>query len=206
MGQINMMKANSNRRKDLRLATWNVRSLNRPGGLRITINELRKYKIAKASSQETSWNKSTPQAFTINGYNIYTSSLTNNHECRTAFLVDLEFNHMVKNFTPINERLCVIRIKDRFFYYSLINIHAPTNDSEEEAKDQFYEQLERAYAACPSHDVKLVMGDANAKVDRETVHQPTIGKHRLHESTHENGLRLDDFAAGRQMAIKRTYF
>jgi hypothetical protein len=82
---------------------------------------------------------------------------------------------MVKNFTTINERLCVIKIKGRFFNYSLINIHAPTNGSEEEAKDQFYEQLERTYAACPSHDVKLVMEDANAKVGRETVHQPTIG-------------------------------
>jgi hypothetical protein len=66
---------------------------------------------------------------------------------------------MVINFTPINERICVIGIKDRFFNYSLINIHAPTNDSEEEAKDQFYGQLERAYAACSSHDVKLVMAD-----------------------------------------------
>jgi hypothetical protein len=105
-------------------------------------------------------------------------------------LVDSKFNHMVKNFTPINKRPCVIRIIGRFFNYSLINIHAPTNDSEEEGKDQFYEQLERAFAACPSHDVKLVMGDANAKVGRETVHQPMIGKHSLHESTHENGLRL----------------
>jgi hypothetical protein len=110
------------------------------------------------------------------------------------------------NFTPINERLCVIRIKDRFFNYSLINIHVPTNDSEEEAKDQFFEQLERAYAACSSHDVKLVMADANAKVGRETVHQSTIGKHSLHESTNENGLRLADFDAGRQMVIKSTYF
>jgi hypothetical protein len=51
---------------------------------------------------------------------------------------------MVKNFTPINEHLCVIRIKSRFFNFSLINIHTPTNVSEEEAKDQFYEQLEPA--------------------------------------------------------------
>jgi hypothetical protein len=84
--------------------------------------------------------------------------------------------------------------------------HAPTNDSEEETKDQFYKQLERAYAACPSHDVKMVMKDGNVKVGRETVHQPTIGKHSLHESTSENDLRLVDFAAGRQMAIKSTYF
>jgi exonuclease III len=173
MGQINTMKTNSKRKKDLRLATWNVRSLYRTGGLRITINELRKYKIAIAAIQETRWNKFTPQAFTSNGYNIYTSSLANNHVFGTAFLVDSKFNHLVINFTPINERLCVIRIKGRFFNYSLINIHAPTNDSEEEAKDQFYEQLERAYAACPSHDVKLVMGDANAKVGRQTSIQTT---------------------------------
>jgi hypothetical protein len=50
------------------------------------------------------------------------------------------------------------------------------------------------------------MGDANAKIGRESEHQPTIGKHSLHESTNENGLRLVDFAAGRQMAIKSTYF
>jgi hypothetical protein len=88
----------------------------------------------------------TPQAFKSTGYNIYTSSLANKHEFGTAFLVDSKFNHFVINFTPINERLCVIRIKGRFINYSLINIHAPTNDSEEEAKDQFYEQLEGAYA------------------------------------------------------------
>jgi endonuclease/exonuclease/phosphatase family metal-dependent hydrolase len=50
------------------------------------------------------------------------------------------------------------------------------------------------------------MGDANAKLGRETVHQPTIGKHSLHESTNENGLRLVDFATFRLMAIKSTYF
>jgi exonuclease III len=120
MRQINTMKTNSKRKKDLRLATWNVRSLYRPGSLRITINELRKYKIAIAAIQETRWNKLTPQAFTSNGYNIYTSSLANNPEFGTAFLVDLKFNQMVKNFTPINEHLCVIRIKGRIFNYSLI--------------------------------------------------------------------------------------
>jgi hypothetical protein len=66
--------------------------------------------------------------------------------------------------------------------------------------------MQWAYAASPSHDVKLVMEDANAKVGRETVHQPTIGKYRMHEITNENSLRLVDFAAGRQMAIKSTYF
>jgi hypothetical protein len=54
--------------------------------------------------------------------------------------------------------------------------------------------------------VKLVMGDVNTKVGRETVHQPTIDKHSLHESTIEKSLRLVNFAAGRQMAIQSTSF
>jgi hypothetical protein len=68
------------------------------------------------------------------------------------------------------------------------------------------QKLERAYAAWLIHVVNLVKGDANTKVGRETVHQPTIGKHSLHESTNENEHRLVDFAAGKQMAIKSTYF
>jgi hypothetical protein len=132
MAQINTMKTNSKRRNDLRLVIWYVRSLYRSGGLRTTINELRKYKIAIAAIKETRWNKLTPQAFTSNGYNIYTSSLANNHEFGTAFLVDSNFNHMFINFTPINERPCVIRIKGIFFNYSLINIYAPRNDESEQ--------------------------------------------------------------------------
>jgi hypothetical protein len=62
---------NSKRKKDLRLAPWNVRSLYRPGGLGITINELRKYKIAIAAIQEMRWDELIPQVFTSNGYNIW---------------------------------------------------------------------------------------------------------------------------------------
>jgi hypothetical protein len=110
------------------------------------MNELRKYKIAIAAIQKTRRNKLTPQIFTSNGYSIFTSSLANNHEFGTDFLVDSKFNHMVINFTPINERLFV--------------------------------------------------------VGRETINQPTIGKHSLQESTNENGLRLVDFAAGRKRRSK----
>jgi hypothetical protein len=60
------------------------------------------------------------------------------------------------NFIPINERLCSLKVKGRFFNDSLINIYAPTNDSKDEAKDFFYEKLEWAYGACPGNDVNIV--------------------------------------------------
>jgi hypothetical protein len=168
MGQINTMKTNSKRKKDLRLANWNVRSLYRTGGLRITINELRKYKIAIAAIQETK-------------VDIYTSSLANNHEFGTAFLVGSKFNHMVINFTPKADFSTTL---------SSTYIH-----------QQMTQKMRPRINFVSSWSRHTQMGDANAKVGRETVNQKTIGKHSLHKTTNENGLRLVDLAAGRQMAI-----
>ena len=144
--------------KDLRLATWNVRTLYRTGGVRILADELRKRNVSVAAIQETRWTKAT-QNFTSNGYNIYCSSNRNDHVLGTAFVVAQRWNHLVLNFLPINERLCVLRLKGRFKNYSLINAHAPTNDSTDDVKDLFYEGLVKAYNDCPQHDVKILLGD-----------------------------------------------
>jgi hypothetical protein len=122
----------------------------------------------------------------------------------TAFLVDSLV--MDYNYTPINEHLRILRVKGRLFNYSLINIHAPTNDSNDEAKDLFYEELKWTYSVCPGNDVKIVMGDTHAKIVRETIRHLMIGKYSLHETTNKNDLRLIDFATGRQMAMRSTYF
>jgi hypothetical protein len=77
------------------------------------------------------------------------------------------------NFTPINERLSILRVKDRFLNYSFINIHALSNDSDDEAKYLFYEELER----CTAPVREAVMGgDANAKIGQTKIHHATIDK------------------------------
>jgi hypothetical protein len=92
-------------------------------------------------------------------------------------------------FTPINEGLCMLKVKDSSTTPPLY-IHAPTNDSNDVAKDyEVYEELERTYRACSGNNVKIVMGDADTKISREIIHHPTTDKYSLHETTNENGLR-----------------
>ncbi|KAI0259974.1 hypothetical protein BGY98DRAFT_1104783 [Russula aff. rugulosa BPL654] len=57
----------------------------------------------------------------------------------------------------------MIRIRAKFYYITLICAHAPTEDASNEVKDIFYEQLEKAYSNIPAYDMKLVIGDFNAK-------------------------------------------
>jgi hypothetical protein len=52
-------------------------------------------------------------------------------------------------------------------------------------KDAFYENLERMYTYiymnAPKHDIKIVMGDFNAKVGKERGVTPNVGKYSLHK-------------------------
>jgi hypothetical protein len=58
----------------------------------------------------------------------------------------------------------------------------------------------------PKHDIKVVMGDFNAKVGKEPGLAPNVGKHSLHEETNNNGWRMIDFDITKNVAISRTLF
>jgi hypothetical protein len=66
--------------------------------------------------------------------------------------------------------------------------------------------MERAYDAIPNNDIKMVIGDLNAKLGREDVYEGVIGKHSLHLETNNNGQRVIDFAISKSMIIASTCF
>jgi exonuclease III len=63
------------------------------------------------------------------------------------------------------------------------NIHAPTEDEIDYAKDSFHEELERVFDKFHKYHMKILLGDFNAKVGREDIFKPTIGNETLHKIT-----------------------
>ena len=55
-----------------------------------------------------------------------------------GFVVSKRLRRHVSRFTPVNERLAVIRIKAKFYNISLICAHAPTEEKDEGAKFFLY--------------------------------------------------------------------
>ena len=53
-------------------------------------------------------------------------------------------------------------------------------------------------------DIKILFSDFNAKVGREGIFGPTVGKHSLKSS--DNGLRQVSFAVAQNMVISSTRF
>jgi hypothetical protein len=54
--------------------------------------------------------------------------------------------------------------------------------------------------------MKILLGDLNAKVDREDIFKPTIGNERLHEISNDNGVRVVKFATSKNLIVKSTMF
>lgn len=123
----------------------------------------------------------------------------------TGFLVNNRYKTMVKDFRPIDDRMCTLRMKGRFFNITFMCVYAPTEEADEETKDAFYAHLEQEIDCIPKHDIKIILGDLNAKVGHEDAFRETIGKESLHEHSNDNGLRLIDFAIGNAMVIRSTW-
>ncbi|XP_052562952.1 uncharacterized protein LOC128092669 [Culex pipiens pallens] len=124
----------------------------------------------------------------------------------TGFIVRGKMQDRVFGFTAISERMCKLRIRGRFFNYSIINVHCPHEEKTDDEKEAFYATLEEVYDGCPRQDVKIIIGDMNARFGREEMFRPTIGPESLHAVTNDNGQRCIDFAASRGMVVRSTYF
>ena len=63
----------------------------------------------------------------------------------------------------ISDRICGIRVKGQNQNLFVLNIHAPTEEKEDDVKDAFYEEMDRVIDKIPKRDIIIIMGDANAK-------------------------------------------
>ncbi|GFO41248.1 craniofacial development protein 2 [Plakobranchus ocellatus] len=61
---------------------------------------------------------------------------------------------------------------------NIIQVYAPTANSNDEDLDKFYNELDTAKTQCKSQDPLIIMGDFNAKVGTEKV-DDIVGKHGL---------------------------
>jgi hypothetical protein len=139
--------------------------------------------------QETCW---TGQAIwnTIS-HTILSSGKENGpREAGTAFTVWKSMKSNIIYSEPISERMCLLRLRTKFFDVSIVNVYAPTEDKEDSVKDDFYGTLGREYDSILCNDIKMIVGNLNAKVWQEEIYKGTTGLNSLHTSCNDNGRRL----------------
>jgi hypothetical protein len=88
----------------------------------------------------------------------------------------------------------------------VLNVHAPTEDKDDDIKDSFYEELQQVFDQFPRYHMKILLGDFNAKVGRKDIFKPIIGNESLHQASNNNGVRVVNFATSKNLNVKSTTF
>jgi hypothetical protein len=171
------------------------------------LDQLEKYYVDITCLEEMRWIGS--GTIEKKDWIIFYSCDKKEHKLGTGFIIHKKMKHLIMNFQSKSPRMCWLRIRGKFLNYSIINAHAPTEDKSDIEKDAIYDGLRNLYYACPTHGVKLIIGDLNAQIDKEALYctiYPTIGKEAFHQESNKNGKKLTHFAASRNMVIGTTLF
>ena len=100
------------------------------------------------------------------------------HQSVVAIIMSKVVAQCLHNWMPINDRIITARFYSRFIKTTVIQVYAPTNEAEEEGKEDFYEQLQEVVNKVPRHDMLLVIGDWNAKAGSQNAgEESTVGKY-----------------------------
>ena len=86
---------------------------------------------------------------------------------------------------------------------TIIAYYAPTEEAEEEEKDEFYKQLEEIRTT-PRHDVLMVIGDLNARVGEDNTGKERAMGTQGFGCANNNGERLSDLCVESRLVIGGT--
>ena len=117
-----------------------MRSLYRVGAIEELMTQLVKYKIHIEGLLEIRWKGK--EVMDLKEFTLFNSENRNN-TVGMDFLFSKRVKHMVMDFRPVNERICSLRLRGRFFNITFINCHAPMVEKEATVKDDYYGNLER---------------------------------------------------------------
>jgi exonuclease III len=186
----------------MRLGTWNIRSLYRIGSLKTVARELGKYNVDLVAVEEVRWEKGGTERG--EDYTFFYGQGNGDHRLGTGFFVHKRILSAVRRVEFIGDRMSYIKLRGCWCNIIVLNVHAPCEDKGNDVKDSFHEELWRVFDQFPRYDMKILLGDFNAKVGRKNIFKPTIGNESLHEISNDNGVRVVNFNKSKNLFVKST--
>lgn len=191
-----------------RIGTWNIRTLYESGKSAQVAREMERYNIKVLGLCETRWNGNGQTRLSTGETIIYSGheDMTHDHTQGVALLLAPEAMRALVAWEPVSPRLMAARFNSKGRKTTIIQCYAPTNVAQEEEKEDFYISLQSLLDRTPRRDMKIVMGDLNAKVgDNNTGKELIMGRHGV-GTCNENGELFTDFCSFNDLVIGGTIY
>lgn len=203
-----------------KIGTWNVRTLNDPstaatGSQEMTntsrllqvCQEMSRYGLEILGLSETKW-MGNGEFVSQTGHHLIFSGSNTGHERGVGILMSPKAKRSLLEYRQISERIILARFRSKLRNIVVIQCYAPTDDMRyAEQKDLFYHQLEDTITTCRRGDIKIVMGDFNAKVGTDNQgFEEVMGRNGLAHRGSDNGDRLKNLCSSYRLVIGGTKF
>ena len=197
-------------RRPTNIATWNVRTMYAGGKAAMIAEEMRRYKISLLGLGETRWLQS-GQVKLASGETILYSGHPDDsapHTQGVAFMLSKEAQRALISWEPINSRIITAKFQTTHKKINLqvVQCYAPTNDTDDETKDQFYNQLHHILQSRKEKDIMILMGDMNAKIGGNNNGYELIMGKEGPGTMNENGERFAEACADNNLVIGGSIF
>ena len=189
------------RKQVLKIGTWNVRTLYKPGRYENLKAEMIDMKLDILGVCETRW---TDNGRIDDKDNVMIYSGGEKHMYGVGILMKKSIANSMIGFWPVSDRVIMMKLNGSPFNINIIQVYAPTQDHEEEDVEKFYECIAQVLEYTKSGEITIIMGDWNAKVGRHHEY-PVTGKHGLGD-INEQGERMLDFCRTSKVVIANTLF
>ena len=103
-----------------------------------------------------------------------------------------------------NDRMISVHFQGKRFNITVIQVYAPTSNTEEAVAERFYEDLQDLLELTPKKDILFIIGDWNAKAGNQETPGAT-GKFGL-GVWNEAGQRLIEYCQENTLVIANTLF
>ena len=193
--------AKQSKMSPINLATWNVRTLYQAGQLENLKQELQAVDIDVLGVCETRWTgngKFNSDDFVM----LYSGGKT--HSNGVGIIIKKQFAESIIGCWAISDRVVVIKLKGTPVNINVIEAYAPTSSSSEADLETFYDDLDKAMSICKNLEIKIVMGDFNAKIC-EGRQDLFVGPHGLGDRN-ERGDVLMEWCEEKELVITNTLF
>ena len=123
---------------------------------------------------------------------------------RVAIMVNNKVRNAVLGCNHQNDRMISVHLQGKPFNITVIQVYAPTSNTEEAEGERFFEDLQDLLGLTRKKVVLFIIGDWNAKVGTQETPGVT-GKFSL-GMWNEAGQRLIEFCQEHALVIENTFF
>ncbi|VDP64940.1 unnamed protein product [Schistosoma curassoni] len=129
---------------------------------------MRRYNLTVPGISETHWTQAGQQRLNTGEMLLYSGYEEESapHTQGVALMLSKEARNAFVGWESHGSRIikASFKTKKEGITMNIIQCYAPTNDSNDDIEDQFYDRLQSIIEKCPRKDLTILMGDLNVKV------------------------------------------